>query len=109
MHIDEEPYNLATWQAFRLGHRLGAHVLWFSWQNLNRPYPFPFSWIEQHNLRTAQHAIMGTEGAAKVWREKGYEGPLAIIPQFGVDTTLYAPATRRRSPDGEFVIGYVGG
>lgn len=108
VHIDEEPYNLATWQALRQGHRLGARVLWFSWQNLIRPYPFPFSWIERYNLRNAEYAIVGTEGAAKVWREKGYEGPLAVVPQFGVDTTLYAATALRRSPAGEFVIGYVG-
>ena len=108
VHIDEEPYNLATWHTLRLGRRIGARVLWFSWQNLNRSYPFPFSRIEQYNLRNAQYAIVGSEGAATVWSDKGYEGPLAIIPQFGVDPTLYAPADGRTGPAGAFTIGYVG-
>src|ERR1700694_4441962 len=33
VHIDEEPYNLATWQALSTARRLGAKTLFFSWQN----------------------------------------------------------------------------
>src|SRR2546430_1576859 len=38
-HIDEEPYNLATWHALRLAREYGARSLFFSWQNLLRSYP----------------------------------------------------------------------
>ena len=47
LHIDEEPYNLATWHAWRLARRAGIKSLFFSWQNLERQYPFPFNWMEQ--------------------------------------------------------------
>ena len=36
MHIDEEPYNLATWQALYLARRAGAKALFFTWQNIRR-------------------------------------------------------------------------
>ncbi|MBE9507666.1 MAG: glycosyltransferase, partial [Chloroflexi bacterium] len=85
VHVDEEPYNLATFHALRLARRSGARVLWFTWQNLNRRYPPPFRLIERYNLRHTDYAIAGSAGAAAVWREKGYAGPLAVIPQFGVD------------------------
>ena len=42
MHIDEEPYNLATFQAMRSAQRHGAQALFFTWQNLLRRYPPPF-------------------------------------------------------------------
>ena len=32
VHIDEEPYNLATWHALRLARRVGAPALFFTWQ-----------------------------------------------------------------------------
>jgi len=107
VHIDEEPYNLATWQALWHTRRLGARALFFTWQNIARRYPPPFSWGERWVLRRADCAIAGTQGAAKVWRAKGYRGPLAVIPQFGVDPDIFAPSPAPRSTD-EFVIGFAG-
>jgi glycosyltransferase involved in cell wall biosynthesis len=106
VHIDEEPYNLATWQALWLARRAGAKTLFFSWQNLCRVYPPPFRWGESWVLRHADHALMGTESAAQVWRTKGYVGPLAVVPQFGVDPDLFQPAPQR--DDRPFTVGYVG-
>ena len=108
VHIDEEPYNFASFHAMWLARRAGARAVWFSWQNLNRRYPPPFLLFEQFNLRLADHAIVGSEGAAAVWREKGYAGPLAVIPQFGVDASIFAPRDGGREGEGDFVIGYAG-
>jgi glycosyltransferase involved in cell wall biosynthesis len=108
VHADEEPYNLATFQAVRLAKHADAQVLWFTWQNLNRRYPLPFRLIESYNLRRADYAVAGSAGAAAVWRQKGYAGPLAVIPQFGVAPDLYTPRPGRRDADQGFVIGYVG-
>jgi glycosyltransferase involved in cell wall biosynthesis len=108
VHVDEEPYNLATFHAMWLAKRAGAQVLWFSWQNLTRQYPPPFCWFERYAVRNADHAIVGSQGAATVWRGKGYAGPLAVIPQFGVDADIFSPDAVRRQDRGEFVIGYAG-
>ena len=116
VHIDEEPYNLCTAHTLWLAKRAGARALWFSWQNLNRNYPLPFQLVERYCMKNTDYAIVGSDGAADVWREKGYEGPMATIPQFGVDPEIFAPthASRinakyvRRDPARGFVIGYVG-
>ncbi len=108
VHVDEEPYNFATFHALRLAKRSGARALWFTWQNLNRHYPPPFRFIERYNLRHADYALAGSQGAAAVWREKGYTGPLAIIPQFGVDPDIFAPRPGERDRARGFLIGYVG-
>ncbi len=107
VHIDEEPYNLATWHAWRLAKRAGVRTLFFSWQNLARRYPIPFSAMERAILRGVDYAIVGSQGAAEVWRSKGYTGRLAVIPQFGVDPDLFVPPARR-DPGRGFVIGYAG-
>lgn len=107
VHIDEEPYNLATWHALYHARRAGAKTLFFSWQNLVRHYPPPFGWGERWTLRSVDYAIAGTESAAEVWRAKGYAGPLAVIPQFGVDPDVFAPPRQPR-PDGAFVVGFAG-
>ncbi len=104
LHIDEEPYNLATWLAMRQGRAVGAKTLFFSWQNLERRYPFPFSRMERHVLDHVDYAIMGNHEAVQVWQSKGYRGPQRVIPQFGVNPTLFSPPKKRDSGRG-FVIG----
>jgi glycosyltransferase involved in cell wall biosynthesis len=106
VHIDEEPYNVAAWQAIYHARRVGAKTLLFSWQNILRRYPPPFDWGERWALRHANTLIAGTESAAEVWREKGYTGAIRVIPQFGTDTDLFQPAERR--PERSFTIGYFG-
>jgi glycosyltransferase involved in cell wall biosynthesis len=109
MHIDEEPYNLATFLATRLASSTGAKPLFFTWQNLLRRYPFPFSWMEQYNYRHSAHAIAGNQDGVGVLRAKGYRGAVAVIPQFGVDTEVYRPPSgESRQPRHPFHIGYVG-
>ena len=97
VHIDEEPYNLATWRAWRLAKGAGAKSLFFSWQNLNRSYPFPFSKMEQQVLAGVDYGLMGNQEAVAVWQAKGYSGPYRVIPQFGVDPDIFKPPTRRDS------------
>jgi glycosyltransferase involved in cell wall biosynthesis len=107
VHIDEEPYNLATRQAIGLAQRWRIPACFFSWQNLYRRYPPPFGLWERYVLRHAAYAIAGNHAAAQVLRAKGYRGPLVVIPQFGIDPDLFAPAT---APSAQpFTIGYAGG
>lgn len=114
LHMDEEPYNLATWLALRQGRAIGSRGIFFTWQNLVRRYPWPFRGFETANYRMASYAIAGNPTAATVLRTKGYRGKLAVIPQFGVDPALFEPAAPRPPLDAAparppaFVIGYAG-
>jgi len=109
LHVDEEPYNLSTFQAMWEARRRGARTLFFTWQNIYRQLPAPFSWIERSVYRWADWAIAGNQDAVDVLRRKGYGGPTSVIPQFGVDPALFYPQDR---PDGKrsrpFVIGFLG-
>jgi glycosyltransferase involved in cell wall biosynthesis len=107
VHIDEEPYNFATWHAARLARRQGARVVFFTWQNLLRRYPWPFSRFERDVLRHAAAGIAGNQAAVAVWRAKGFTGPLPVIPQFGVDPELFQPRASAAERE-HFVIGFAG-
>jgi glycosyltransferase involved in cell wall biosynthesis len=112
LHMDEEPYNLATWLGLRAARRLGIPALFFTWQNIRRRYPPPFSWFEQANYRMASHVIAGNQDAAQVLRQKGYKGTLSVLPQFGVDAALFQPAQHKTTTAANspcFTIGYAGG
>jgi glycosyltransferase involved in cell wall biosynthesis len=112
IHADEEPYSLVTFQALQLAGRAGARGVFFSWQNICKNYPPPFSWIERTNLGRADYCIAGNQAAAAVWRAKGFRGPIAVVPQFGVDPELFSPPPPRgpgsRPPGRGLVIGYAG-
>ena len=96
VHVDEEPYNLATFLALRAARANGARTLFFTWQNLNRRYPPPFGWFERYAYRTADGAIAGSQMAADVLTAKGFRGRLWVIPQFGVDPEVFHPPLARR-------------
>jgi glycosyltransferase involved in cell wall biosynthesis len=122
-HIDEEPYNLATFQAMWLARSQRIPTVVFTWQNLNRRYPPPFNLMERYVLNHADALLVGNSEAANVWQSKGYQGPMRLIPQFGVDPNIYYRRKRvnRRGKISVFkrrqvgppsqsslVIGYVG-
>jgi glycosyltransferase involved in cell wall biosynthesis len=106
VHIDEEPYNFATYRALRAARALGARALFVTWQNLLRRYPPPFSWMEAYNYAHADYALAANQDAADVLHSKGYRGRVAVFPQFGADTDLFRP--RERTERGPVRIGYVG-
>jgi glycosyltransferase involved in cell wall biosynthesis len=107
LHFDEEPYNTSTFLAVAQARRRRIPALFFTWQNLNRRYPPPFSWMERYIYRAASWAIAGTAAAERVLRQKGYRGPASVIPQFGVDPDRFAPTERGQS-DRPFTVGFVG-
>lgn len=111
VHIDEEPYNLATFLALRAARRVKAKTLFFTWQNILRRYPPPFAWLEAHVLRRADYAIAGNAAAANVLRAKNYRGAVAVIPQFGVDPSNFQPNEQPADylTNKPFHIGYAGG
>lgn len=104
LHIDEEPYNLATWLAWRQAQKHGAKSLFFSWQNIKKKYPFPFKQMEAQVLQGIDYALLGNQDAVAVWQSKGYTGPFQVVPQFGVDPELYNPPPKRDHGRG-FIIG----
>ena len=107
VHVEEEPYNLATWHATRLARRRGRAVVGFTWQNLARRYPTPFRAMQAHVLAHTDHFIAGSVEAEQVLRSKGYRGPTSIVPQVGVDPDEFAPDAGPR-PHRPFTIGYAG-
>jgi glycosyltransferase involved in cell wall biosynthesis len=105
VHIDEEPYNLATAHGTWAAGHAGARSLFFTWQNLLRRYPPPFRWFERSVFAHSAFGIAGSQEALQVLRTKGYCGPGAVIPQFGIDPELFSPATD--VPSGRPVIGFL--
>jgi len=113
LHVEEEPWSLAAWQAVRHARRNTAtRVLLFTWQNLRQRHGFAHRRIERAVLATAHAAIAGNADAADILREKGFDKPVHVLPQFGVDEQRYArrdeSALRRKLGLRGFVVGFAG-
>jgi glycosyltransferase involved in cell wall biosynthesis len=113
LHIDEEHYSMVTYQAIRIAERLRIPSLFFTWQNIYKSYPWPFSATERLVLARCRGAIAGNREAREVLRQKGFRNPIWVIPQFGTDTSLYYPRDKSRAKrtwnlEARFVVGYVG-
>jgi glycosyltransferase involved in cell wall biosynthesis len=110
LHIDEESFNAATFQAMRHGQALGARCCFFNWANIDRWYPPPWAFFERYNFKHSAHAIAGNAEAAAIIRRHGYQGPLSVLPQFGVDPQLFSPTDPLQAQPGppSFTVGFVG-
>lgn len=107
VHLDEEPYDFVTFHGLRIARRANAAVVFFTWQNLRRRLPFPFTYFMGSAFKRSAGALAGNQEAADILKERGWSGPTEVIPQFGVDEQAF------RLPDGPrpnrpFTIGYAG-
>lgn len=93
---------------------LKAKNLFFTWWNLPYNLKFPVSLLEAYNLRNTHGIIAGNQDGAEVLRQHGYQGPIKVMPQLGVDESRFRP---RSQPElqrqlgiqpNDFVVGFVG-
>lgn len=105
-HVDEEPFNLATAEAFFWAERVRARSLFVTWATVYRDYPPPFSLFERYTHRHAAAAIAGNTDALAVLTRRGFAGPTAIVP-LAIDPALYPPREEGERP-GPFTIGFLG-
>jgi glycosyltransferase involved in cell wall biosynthesis len=106
VHMDEEPFNLATFLACRSAQRWNAHFVFFTWQNIVKSYPPPFSMMQRYVFGRTAHALAGSKACLTVLRENGYTGPASEVPQFGVDVEAFSPG--EHSHRARFTVGFLG-
>lgn len=93
---------------------LKAKNVFFTWWNIPYTLKFPISWLEAYNLRQTDGLIAGNQDGVEILRQQGYHGPATVLPQLGVDESLFRPQPQPElaaqlgiQPD-EFVVGFVG-
>ncbi|MEO0986391.1 MAG: hormogonium polysaccharide biosynthesis glycosyltransferase HpsO [Cyanobacteria bacterium J06639_14] len=94
--------------------RLKAKLLFFTWWNLPYELKFPASTLEAYNLQGTDGIISGNQDGANILRDHSYTGPIRVMPQLGVDESLFRPqpqpelAASLGIDPNDFVIGFVG-
>lgn len=116
IQVEQGAKGLAYTEMITLNRLLGlrAKMLFFTWWNLPYELKFPVSALEAYNLRGTAGIIAGNQDGANILRDRGYQGPIRVMPQLGVDETRFRPqpqpelATQLGLAEDEFVIGFVG-
>ncbi len=116
IQVEQGSRGLAYTQMIALNQFLGlkAKNIFFTWWNLPYKLKFPVSLIEKYNLNHSHGIISGNQDGAEVLRQRGYKGPIKVMPQLGVDEKLFTPipqpelAAKLGIEKSEFVVGFVG-
>jgi glycosyltransferase involved in cell wall biosynthesis len=108
----EEPYSLILGQIARWKSRSPATPLLacYSYQNIEKQYPFPFRAVERMVFRTLDVFIGANPEVVDVARRKGFSGRAEVIPT-AVDVDLFRGAGQRGESARRVTglrIGYVG-
>ncbi len=117
IQVEQGSKSLAYAQLILLNKLLNlkAKNIFFTWWNLPYQLKWPASALEDCNLQHTDGIIAGNLDGAKILHQQGYAGAIEVMPQLGVDETLFY----RTSKDADlsrkfgiqptdFVVGYVG-
>ncbi|USR90878.1 hormogonium polysaccharide biosynthesis glycosyltransferase HpsO [Phormidium yuhuli AB48] len=94
--------------------KLKAKNVFFTWWNLPYEVKFPLSVLERYNLTHTDGVVVGNQDGANILRDHDYDGAMTVLPQLGVDETLFCPQNvldlreELGIPPQEFVVGFVG-
>jgi L-malate glycosyltransferase len=116
IQVEQGSKALAYAQLILLNRFLGLNAknLFFTWWNLPYSLKAPVSWLEAYNLHHTDGVVVGNQDSARILRGRGYPRSLQVMPQLGVDETLFRPQPQPElaaqlgiSPN-QFVVGFVG-
>ena len=107
VHIEQEAFSVSAFQVARAARKGGIPVSLFCWENVDKPMFRLRRLMRQRVLDWTCLVVAGSKGAASLVRRWGYDGPVKVIPQLGVDTRRFAVVGPRPKEEG-FAIGYLG-
>lgn len=116
IQVEQGVKGLAYAELITLNRLLGlkAKMLFFTWWNLPYELKFPVSLLEKYNLNGTDGIVSGNQDGADILRDRGYDGPIRVMPQLGVDETLFRPQSQPQLAESlgitpeDFVVGFVG-
>jgi L-malate glycosyltransferase len=117
IQVEQGTKSLAYAQLIFLNNllKLKAKNILFTWWNLPYELKWPVSLLENCNLQHTDGIIAGNLDGANILRQRGYKSAIAVMPQLGVDETLFYPTAKNTNllrefgiEPTDFVVGYVG-
>ncbi|MBD2305549.1 glycosyltransferase family 4 protein [Chroococcidiopsis sp. FACHB-1243] len=107
VQVEEEVFSMCAFELAIWTRITGKQLVVFGWENMDRNLPRFRRWVRQFVLNSASAIIAGNHEGADLLRHWGYTRKIAIMPQMGVDTNLFAPQLSQGDRQ-EFHIGFLG-
>ncbi|MGJ5673891.1 MAG: glycosyltransferase [Nostochopsis sp.] len=108
VQVEEEVFSLCAFELAVWSQITGKPLVVFGWENMERTLPKLRHWGRQFVLDTAQLILPGNQDGANLLRQWGYTGLMEVMPQMGVDTSLFSPRLFEGDKNQEFRIGFLG-
>ncbi len=110
VHVEQGAHAISYAQTLLALKRFSPHskATFFTWWNLPYTLTGLRAKIEPFNLKHSACAVTGNEAARSILICRGFERPIRVIPQLGVDLADYDDQKPRVRDPSRFVVGYVG-
>ncbi|MEM9805281.1 MAG: hormogonium polysaccharide biosynthesis glycosyltransferase HpsO [Cyanobacteria bacterium P01_D01_bin.56] len=116
IQVEQGSKSIGYAELITLNRLLGGNAknLFFTWWNLPYDLKFPLSLLEAYNLHNTDGLVVGNQDGADILKQRGYHGPVRVMPQLGVDEHLFSPQAQPQLkqqlsiPENDFVVGFVG-
>lgn len=117
IQVEQGSKSLAYAQLIALNKilKFQAKNIFFTWWNLPYQLQWPVSMLENCNLQHTDGIIAGNLDGSNILRQRGYQNTLKVMPQLGVDETLFYPTSKDADlshrfgiESTDFVVGFVG-
>lgn len=114
IHVEQGSYALCYAQLIWAARQVApeAALSFFTWWNLPTTMGWMKRLLEKYNFEHSAGAVCGNQDAKALLRNRGFEKPIEVIPQLGVELNDYLspPDPKVRATLGlrRYTIGYVG-
>lgn len=110
LHVEQGAYAMSYAQLLLACKKYSpaTRATFFTWWNLPYKPQGLKAFFQGFNLKHSSCAITGNAAAKEVLKAQGFQRPIWVMPQIGVDLKDFSEHSYTDQPDAPFVIGYVG-
>ncbi|MEL6438138.1 MAG: glycosyltransferase [Cyanobacteria bacterium J06621_8] len=106
IQVEEEIFSLCALGVAFWAQLLKKPMVVFGWENQLRSLPIFRRWVRDFVMGVTSLYLAGNQDGAKVMQQWNFGGQLEIMPQMGVDISLFSPS--KRASQDKFTIGFLG-
>lgn len=87
-----EPQSYISYKLTKLAKKIGSKIAIFTWENIFKLFPSPFSYFEKYNIENSDLIIAGNNEAKEIMQKKGVKKEkLFVLPHTGINTSKFKP------------------
>tara|TARA_R110000868_G_scaffold132380_2_gene343130 strand:- start:57666 stop:58799 length:1134 start_codon:yes stop_codon:yes gene_type:complete len=92
IHLWEEPYIFSGYQIAKKAKRAGIPYFFVTYQNLNKRYPFPFSYFERYVLKHCKFWVTGAKLVRETLLKRDYPATKNKMIPLSINDNIFYPA-----------------